>query len=64
MAGSGSTSRSRKRTYTADEAIEGLATLSVLGPGVGKIGASGGGPIMLRHRRGRWSTRDGTGVDR
>jgi hypothetical protein len=34
-----------KRTYTAREPIEGVATLSVLGPGAGRIGASGGGPI-------------------
>ena len=33
-----------KRTFTAGESIEGIATLSVLGPGVGKLGASGGGP--------------------
>ena len=36
-----------KRSFTEAEAIEGLATLSVLGPGVGKIGASGGGPIQF-----------------
>ena len=36
-----------KRTYTAGEPIDGLATLSVLGPGVGKVGASGGGPIAF-----------------
>jgi hypothetical protein len=34
-----------KRTFTEGEAIEGTATLSILGPGVGNIGASGGGPI-------------------
>ena len=36
-----------KRTFTDTEPIEGLAALSVLGPGVGKIGASGGGPIQF-----------------
>jgi len=36
-----------QRMYTTEEPIEGLATLAVLGPGVGKIGASGGGPIMF-----------------
>ncbi len=36
-----------KRTFTAAEAIEGIATLSVLGPGIGKVGASGGGPIVF-----------------
>jgi hypothetical protein len=36
-----------KRTFTAAEPIEGIATLSVLGPGIGKIGASGGGPILF-----------------
>ena len=39
-----------KRTFTEREAIEGLATLSLLGPGVGKIGASGGGPILFSIR--------------
>ena len=34
-----------KQLFTDGEVIKGLATLSVLGPGAGTIGASGGGPI-------------------
>ena len=36
-----------RRTFTEADDIEGVATLSVLGPGVGTIGASGGGPISF-----------------
>ena len=36
-----------KLTFTEGEAIEGEAVLSLLGPGEGQIGASGGGPITF-----------------
>jgi hypothetical protein len=36
-----------RRSFTEGEAIEGTAVLSLLGPGKGQVGASGGGPIVF-----------------